>query len=38
MESVAKARGKNLEEMSLSEMDAIWNQVKSKKNTGKEDR
>jgi MazG family protein len=30
MESIAQAKGKNLQDMSLTEMDAIWNEVKKK--------
>jgi XTP/dITP diphosphohydrolase len=33
MEKIAKAAGKELAEMSLTEMDAIWNEVKKQKQT-----
>ncbi|MCL5986335.1 MAG: nucleoside triphosphate pyrophosphohydrolase [Actinobacteria bacterium] len=36
MEELAKAKGRSLEDISLGEMDEIWNQVKSRKDTGKE--
>ena len=36
MEELAKAKGISLEDLSLDEMDEIWDQVKSKKDIGKE--
>jgi uncharacterized protein YabN with tetrapyrrole methylase and pyrophosphatase domain len=36
MEELAKAKGISLDDLSLDEMDEIWDQVKSKKDIGKE--